>query len=175
MILLGICGGIAAYKTPELVRTLISEGQSVQVAMTEAAKEFVTPLTLQTLSGNPVHTELFSLTQEQTIGHIELADNVRCVVIAPATANFLAKIANGLCDDLLSTVICATRAPVLLVPAMNVNMWNNPITQRNVATLQQHGYHVMPPESGELACGHIGEGRLPELSTIVSKIKTMIG
>src|SRR3989338_7222764 len=124
-IVLGIGGGIAAYKCCDLVRALAAQGGEVHVILTASAKHFVTPLTLQTLSGHPVHTELFDLTRESTIGHIELADRADAVVVAPATANLLARANAGICDDLLTTVICATRAPVLFCPAMNCNMWSN--------------------------------------------------
>jgi len=170
-IVLGITGGIAAYKTPDLVRLLVKEGHTVHVVMTKGAEQFVTPLTLQTLSKNPVHTELFDLTQEQTIGHIQLADMADQVLVAPATANVMAKVAHGICDDLLSTVICATRAKVTFAPAMNVHMWENKATQRNVGMLKELGYQIIPPASGDLACGYTGEGRLPELTDIVSVIQ----
>lgn len=170
MIILGITGGIAAYKTPELVRALASEKYDVHCVLTEAAAQFVTPLTLQTLSGNPVRQHLFDLNEESQIGHIELADHAQALIIAPATAHCLAKIAHGLCDDLLSTAICATKAPVIFAPAMNVNMWENPAVQANVQRLREFGYTIIPPESGELACGHVGEGRLPEIKTIVSAV-----
>lgn len=171
MILLGITGSIAAYKTPELVRALCKDGHAVHVILSESAKQFVTPLTLQTVSGNPVRSELFSLTEEGAISHIALADQASLILVAPATANMLAKVAHGLCDDLLSTVICATKARVVLCPAMNVNMWKNPITQENVRRLQDHGYHIIPPATGELACGWEGEGRLSEIESIVAEVK----
>jgi phosphopantothenoylcysteine decarboxylase / phosphopantothenate---cysteine ligase len=170
MILLGITGGIAAYKTPELVRLLRKAGHAVQVVMTESATQFVTPLTLQTLSGRPVRTQLFELTEEETISHIALADRAEAVLVAPATANCLAKVAHGLCDDLLTTVIAATCAPVTFAPAMNVKMWNNPITRRNVTILQEAGYTIIPPDAGELACGYTGEGRLPPLTRLVEAV-----
>lgn len=174
MIVLGITGGIAAYKCPELVRELRRAGHSVHVVLTKNAEQFVTPLALQTVSGNPVYRELFSLTDENVIGHIALADQARLVLVAPATANVLAKVAHGLCGDLLTTIICATRAPVIFAPAMNVNMWNNPITQANVRRLQDAGYHIVPPESGELACGWEGAGRLPDPAAILQAVTTCI-
>lgn len=174
MILLGITGSIAAYKTPELVRALCQDGHAVHVMLSESAKQFVTPLTLQTVSGNPVRSELFSLTDEGAISHIALADQATLVLVAPATANVIAKVAHGLCDDLLSTVICATKAPVVVCPAMNVNMWRNRITQENVRRLHDHGYHIMPPAAGELACGWEGEGRLPEISEIAKTVATLL-
>ncbi len=174
MIILGITGSIAAYKTPELVRALIKAGHDVQVILSESAKQFVTPLTLQTVSGHPVRSDLFSLTDEGAISHIALADQTAVVLVAPATANILAKVAHGLCDDLLSTIICATKAPVVFCPAMNVNMWQNGITQANVRRLQDHGYHVIPPAAGELACGWEGEGRLPEFSIITTRVQELL-
>ncbi len=169
-IVLGITGGIAAYKCPELVRLLIKDGHTVHVVMTQGAQQFVTPLTLQTLSKNPVHTGLFDLTQEQTIGHIQLADTADVVLVAPATANVIAKVAHGICDDLLTTLICATKAKVVFAPAMNVHMWENKVTQRNVGILKELGYQIIPPASGDLACGYTGEGRMPEPNVILSAL-----
>lgn len=169
MIILGITGSIAAYKTPELVRALCKNGHTVQVILSESAKYFVAPLTLQTVSGHPVRSKLFSLTDEGAISHIALADQAALVLVAPATANILAKVVHGFCDDLLSTVICATRAPVMFCPAMNVNMWRHRITQENVRRLQDHGYHIIPPDSGDLACGWEGEGRLPAIEAIMAR------
>ena len=139
--------------------------------MTRAAREFITPLTLQTLSGHPVHTELFNLTQEQEISHISLADRADLIAVCPATADILAKISHGICDDLITTVICATKAPVVLAPSMNVHMWENPITQENVANLRRHGYLLLEPETGALACGYEGKGRLPETETLIREIE----
>ncbi len=134
-IVLGVCGGIAAYKAAELVRLYVKAGAEVFVVMTEAARQFVTPLTFQTLSGNPVHGELFDLIQEREIGHISLAERADLVVVAPATANLVGKVASGIADDLLTTTLMATRAPVLFAPAMNSNMWENPIYQHNQGKL----------------------------------------
>lgn len=174
-IVLGVSGGIAAYKACDLVRRLTEQGADVHVVMTKAAQQFVTPLTFQALSGNPVHTELFNLTQEQEMSHISLADKADIVVIAPATADILAKISHGLCDDLLTTLVCVTRAPLLLSPSMNVHMWENPITQENVERLRKHGYTVMEPDSGSLACGYEGKGRLPETDALLREIEKIIG
>lgn len=168
-IVLGVCGGIAAYKAAELVRLYVKAGAQVHVIMTAAAREFVTPLTFQTLSGHPVHTEMFNLLQEMEIGHISLADRADLFVVAPATANLIGKAAGGLADDLLSTALMATRAPVLLVPAMNVNMYENPIYRQNEAKLQGLGYHLLEPVSGFLACGWEGKGKLPEPAAIVEE------
>jgi phosphopantothenoylcysteine decarboxylase / phosphopantothenate---cysteine ligase len=159
-IVLGVSGGIAVYKAVELLRLLSKAGADVHVIMTKAATEFVTPLTFQTLSNNPVHTELFNLIQEQEIGHISLADRSDLFLIAPATANVIGKIAHGIADDLLTTTVMATKAPVLLAPAMNVNMYQNPLYQENEARLRRHGYFFVDAESGSLACGWEGSGRL---------------
>jgi phosphopantothenoylcysteine decarboxylase / phosphopantothenate---cysteine ligase len=161
VIVLGVTGGIAVYKAVELLRLLSKAGASVHVVMTKAATEFVTPLTFQTLSGNPVHLELFNLISEQQIGHISLAERADLFLIAPATANFIGKIASGIADDLLTTTVMATTAPVLIAPAMNVNMYHNPIYQENEARLKRLGYLFVPPATGMLACGYEGEGKLP--------------
>lgn len=166
-VVLGVTGGIAAYKSAELTRRLVEAGFTVHVIMTRSAQQFITPLTLQTLSGNAVHTDLFDLTQEHEIGHISLADQADVLLIAPATADVIAKVAHGLCDDLLTTVICATQAPVIFAPAMNVHMWENPITQENIQRLRKHGYLFLEPDSGSLACGHEGKGRLPDPQIII--------
>lgn len=165
-IVLGVTGGIAAYKAAELLRLYVKAGAEVQVVMTRSAQEFMTPLTFQTLSGNPVHTELFSLVQEQEIGHISLADRADLCVVAPATANLIGKVAGGLADDLLTTTLMATRAPVLFAPAMNVNMWENPLYRQNQAKLEGLGYHFVEPATGFLACGWEGKGKLPDPETI---------
>ena len=173
-IVLGITGGIAAYKAAELVRELVRGGAEIFVIMTRSAQAFVTPLTFQTLSGNKVATDLFSLVEESEIGHISLADRADVLVIAPATANVIGKIAGGIADDLLTTVVMATKAPVLLAPAMNVHMWENPICQENIRNLGARGYHFIEPEAGELACGYEGKGRLPEIPAIVEEIRTLL-
>ncbi len=170
-IILGITGGIAAYKCCDLTRLLVKSGANVHVIMTEAAEHFVAPLALQTLSGNPVHSDMFDLIKENEIGHISLADRADLVLIAPATADIIAKISHGICDELLTTVVSATKAPILLAPSMNSNMWSNPITQENVRRLQDYGYHFIEPAEGELACGYEGKGRLPELNDIVNLVK----
>lgn len=173
-IILGIGGGIAAYKCCDLVRRLIECDASVHVILTEGAQHFVTPLTLQTLSQHPVHTDLFDLTQESDINHTSLATTAHMVLIAPATADIIAKISTGLCSDLLTTVVCATKAPVLFAPSMNTNMWTNPITQRNVTLLKSFGYAFLDPVSGDLACGMDGMGRLPETQAIVTALTQLI-
>lgn len=173
-ILLGISGGIAAYKCCELVRLINAAGASVRVVMTKAAAHFVTPLTLQTLSGNPVYQDMFSLTSENEIGHVSLADKSDAVLIAPATADIIAKIAHGICDDLLTTIVSATKAPVILAPSMNSNMWENPITQKNVSFLKELGYAFIEPEEGELACGHEGKGRLSDPKAILDSLNRLL-
>lgn len=174
-ILLGIGGGIAAYKIPELIRRLRKSGHSVRCCATPSATAFVTPLTLQALSGHPVKTELLDPSQEGEIDHIELADWAELLVIAPATANLLARLAGGLADEVVSTVALATRAPLLLAPAMNVNMWQHPATQHNLAVLRQRGARVIGPERGELACGWQGEGRLAAPEAIADEIERCLG
>ena len=169
-ILLGITGGIAAYKSAELTRRLRDQGAEVRVVMTPAATEFITPLTLQALSGNPVHTELLDHAAEAAMGHIELARWADTVVVAPATANFIARLSNGMADDLLSALCLATAAPLLVAPAMNQQMWQNPATQENIARLQARGITLLGPASGDQACGETGPGRLLEPDEIVPAI-----
>ena len=170
-IIVGVTGGIAAYKSCELVRGLIKKDASVQVVMTKNATEFIPPLTLQTLSGNKVAINTFDLDWESEIGHITLADNADLIVVAPATASFIGKVASGIADSLLSTVILATKAPIILCPAMNVNMYENPAVQENIKKLQQRGLIVMEPGEGDLACGWEGKGRLPEIDVILAEIE----
>jgi phosphopantothenoylcysteine decarboxylase/phosphopantothenate--cysteine ligase len=166
-IILGVCGGIAAYKAVELLRLLTKAGAEVHVIMTRAAQEFVTPLTFQTLSGNPVHTELFNLIAEREIGHISLADRADLFIIMPATANIVGKIAAGIADDMLTTTVMATKAPVLIAPAMNVNMYTNPIYRENEEKLRRCGFQFVAPVSGSLACGWEGEGKLASPEVIL--------
>jgi phosphopantothenoylcysteine decarboxylase / phosphopantothenate---cysteine ligase len=173
-VVLGVSGGIACYKAVELVRLLTNDSFAVRVIMTRGAMEFVTPLTFQTLSGNPVATETFNLTQESEIGHINLADSADLFVISPATANVIGKIANGIADDLLTTVVMATQAPVLVAPAMNIHMYENPILQENLRKLRRVGYQVMEPGAGFLACGYEGQGRLPEPKNILEEIRRLL-
>ncbi len=170
-IIVGICGGIAAYKSCELVRSLIKEGAEVQVVTTRNALQFVTPLSLQALSGKKVLYDQYDIQEEHSIRHIEVADSADIVVIAPATASFIGKIACGIGDSLLSNIILATKAPVIFCPSMNVNMFAHPAVQRNIKTLREFGYTVLEPEEGSLACGWEGKGRLPEISKIVLEIK----
>ena len=174
MLVLGVTGGIACYKAVELVRLLVKDGFTVQVIMTRSALEFVTPLTFQTLSGRPVATETFNLTQESEIGHINLADSANLFVVAPATANVIGKIAAGIADDLLTTVLMATQAPVLIAPAMNIHMYENPILQENIRKLRRVGYHFIEPAEGYLACGYVGKGRLQEPQQILEEIRRLV-
>lgn len=167
-ILLGISGGIAAYKSAELVRLFSKKGAKVRVCMTASAQQFITPLTMQALSGHQVHTDLLDPQAELGMGHIELARWADAIVIAPATANTLAKITYGLADDLLTTVCLASKAPLAIAPAMNQQMWHNAATQHNVQTLQQRGVQVFGPAAGEQACGDVGFGRMLEPEQILS-------
>lgn len=168
-IILGVCGGIAVYKCVELARLLVKAGAEIHVIMTEAAQEFVTPLTFQTITGNPVHTELFNLIAEREIGHISLADRADLFILAPATANIIGKIASGIADDMLTTTVMATTAPVLIAPAMNCNMYRNSIYRENEEKLRAHGYRFVDPIVGMLACGWEGEGKFQESSVIVEE------
>ncbi len=174
-VLIGVTGGIAAYKASELVRSLRTAGHEVRVVATENALRFISPLTLQTLSGHPVRSDLFSLTQESEISHIQLADWAEVAVVAPATANVLAKLAVGIADDLLTTVFLATRAAVVVAPAMNVNMYRHPATQANLDVLAKRGVAIVGPGVGELACGWEGEGRLVDLDVLQGAIERALG
>ncbi len=165
-ILLGVTGGIAAYKAADLVRRLREAGAEVRCVMTQAAQEFITPLTLQAVSGNAVHRHLLDTEAEHAIGHIELARWADAVVVAPASANFIAKLAQGRADDLLSTLCLAAASPLALAPAMNQQMWQNPATQDNIATLRRRGVHVFGPAQGSQACGEVGPGRMLEPAEI---------
>lgn len=166
-ILLGISGGIAAYKAAELLRRLVKARATVHVVMTKNAQQFVTPLTFQTLSNNPVGTDLFDMESESRIGHIHKARLPDLVILAPATANLMAKMAAGIADDYLSTILLATTSPVLICPAMNVKMWEHPATRRNAAILKGFGHHILEPGAGYLACNEEGAGRLAEPGDIL--------
>ena len=161
-IVVGVTGGIAAYKSPDLVRRLVEQGAEVQVVMTAGARQFVTPMTFQAVSGRPVRSDLWDSAAEAAMGHIELARWADLILIAPATADFMAHLAHGLADDLLATVCLASAAPVAVAPAMNRQMWANEATQANVALLRSRGVHVLGPDSGSQACGETGEGRMVE-------------
>lgn len=170
-LLLGITGGISAYKLTDLASRLTKEGIRVLTVMTDSAQQFITPLTMETLTKQRCYTQLFDRQTPEEVTHIWLAQQADVVLVAPATANFLAKMTYGLADDLLSSVLLATTAPVLVSPAMNVHMYRNPATQQNLAALQQRGVQIIPPEEGLLACGETGEGRLPEIETLYRWVK----
>ncbi|MDG1399978.1 MAG: bifunctional phosphopantothenoylcysteine decarboxylase/phosphopantothenate--cysteine ligase CoaBC [Candidatus Binatia bacterium] len=174
-VILAVGGGIAAYKAPELVRRLRDEGARVRVLLTRNAQQFVSRLTLQTLSGEPVATDLFDLTQESEIGHIDLADSADAILVAPATANVIGKLANGIADDLLTTVLLATRAPVVLAPAMNVHMYENEVVQANLENLRRRNCKVIPPDNGALACGYEGPGRQPDPPVLLEALAGALG
>lgn len=174
-ILLIIGGGIAAYKALELIRRLRDRRAAVRVVMTKAAGEFVTPLAASTLSGEPVREDLFSLTDESLIGHIELSRAADLIVVAPATANLIARMAGGMADDLATTVLLATDKPVLVAPAMNVRMWTHPAMRRNMERLRADGVLVVGPDEGPMACGEFGPGRMAEPPMVVEAIETALG
>jgi phosphopantothenoylcysteine decarboxylase/phosphopantothenate--cysteine ligase len=169
-IIVGVCGGIAAYKVAELIRLLVKQGMQVQVVMTHSAEKFMTPLTFQALSGKPVRTQLFDQQAEAGMGHIELARWADLLIIAPATANTLAKIAHGLSDNLLTTLCLATQAPILIAPAMNQQMWHQVATQKNIKTLSQYpSLSFCGPETGEQACGDVGLGRMADVNILFNR------
>jgi len=170
-VLLCVCGGIAAYKAVELVRRLQDAGADVQVAMTDSALRFVGAPSFQAVSGKPVRQSLWDEAAEAAMGHIELARWAEQVVVAPATANTIAKLAHGLADDLVTTLCLATTAPIAIAPAMNHRMWTHPATQANVATLVARGVQVIGPDDGSMACGEFGPGRLTEPDAIVQALK----
>ena len=169
-VLLIVCGGIAAYKSLLIIRLLRKEGIEVRVILTKAGQQFITPLSAAALSGQPVYMDLFSLSDEAEMGHIQLSRMADLVLVSPATANILAKMTHGLCDDLASTALMATDKPVMVVPAMNVRMWLHPATQRNISTLQSDGVRFVGPVDGDMACGEYGPGRMAEPEEVVSAI-----
>jgi len=169
-ILLGVTGGIAAYKTAAAASALTKQGHNVFTVMTESACEFISPLTFQSLTGNPVEVDMFSPPDRFEVKHISLADRADITLVAPATGNFIGKLAGGIADDLLSTIIMATRSKVLIAPAMNVNMYEDVSFQRNLSILKERGYQIIEPESGYLACGYEGTGRMPEAEMLVKSI-----
>ena len=169
-VLLGVTGGIAAYKSAELVRRLRDQGAEVRVVMTMAAGEFITPLTMQALSGHPVNTELLDHDAESGMGHITLARWADVILVAPATANFIAKLAQGLADDLLTTLCLATGVSLLVAPAMNQQMWRNRATQTNRATIEERGIRVLGPATGDQACGETGPGRMIEPEQLIAAL-----
>ena len=173
-ILLIVSGGIAAYKSLELVRLLKKRGLAVRAVLTDSASRFVTPLAMGVLTEDHVYGDMFDLKEEREIGHIQLSRQADLVVVAPATANILAKMAAGIADDLATTLLLATDKPVLAVPAMNVRMWDHAATQRNLAQLRADGVHIMEPDDGEMACGEFGKGRLPEPEAIAAEIERLL-
>jgi phosphopantothenoylcysteine decarboxylase / phosphopantothenate---cysteine ligase len=174
-ILLIVSGGIAAYKSLELVRLLKRQGIAVRAVMTKSAAEFVTPLSMGVMTEDHVYGDMFDLKEEREIGHIQLSRQADLIVVCPATANVLAKMAAGIADDLATTILLATDKPVLAIPAMNVRMWNHPATQRNLKQLRGDGITVMDPDEGSMACGEFGPGRLPEPPDVAAKICMMLG
>jgi phosphopantothenoylcysteine decarboxylase/phosphopantothenate--cysteine ligase len=172
-IVVGVTGGIAAYKTAELVRLLVKDGAGVDVVMTQAGARFVTPTTFQALSGRPVLTDLWSTGTDNAMGHIAISRGAQAIVVAPASADFLAKLANGHADDLLSTLCLARECPLLVAPAMNVQMWNHAATQRNVARLRTDGVTILGPGSGELACNEAGDGRMLEPEELFAALRAL--
>ncbi len=175
IIVLGVTGGIAAYKAADIASKLVQAGANVRVVMTKSATEFVSPLTFRSLTNNPVVTEMFNSTSEFSIEHVALAEAADIVVIVPATANTIAKLATGIADDMLTCTVLATTAPVVVAPAMNVNMFQNPVTQDNLAKLKARGFTIVDPVYGRLASGKMGLGRLAEVETIIGTIKQVLG
>ncbi|MFA6308721.1 MAG: bifunctional phosphopantothenoylcysteine decarboxylase/phosphopantothenate--cysteine ligase CoaBC [Clostridia bacterium] len=173
-VVIGVCGGIAAYKVVEVVSRLRKLSANVFVVMTEHGTKFVTPLTFQSISHNPVYTDMFAVPDEWDIEHISLANRADIVLIAPATANVIGKIANGIADDMLTTTLLATKAPVVLAPAMNYNMYDNDIVQENISKLKNSGFYILEPEVGKMAEGSEGKGRLPEPSKIVDALTEIL-
>ncbi|MGD0779388.1 MAG: bifunctional phosphopantothenoylcysteine decarboxylase/phosphopantothenate--cysteine ligase CoaBC [Dehalococcoidales bacterium] len=174
-IVLGITGGIAAYKAADLASKLTQAGAKVEVVMTEAATKFITPLTLRNITHRPVVTDMFELASEWSVEHVALAEDAAAVVVAPATANTIARLAAGIADDMLGTVVLATKAPVVIAPAMNDLMYANAVTQENIAKLKARGFNFIEPEYGRLASGKMGKGRLPETAKIIDAIERALG
>lgn len=173
-VVVGVCGGIAAYKVCEVVSSLAQRGAGVSVAMTKAAREFVGPVTFQALSGRPVLTSLWDAGQAADISHITLTGSADLMLVAPATADVIARIAHGLADDVVTTMIVSAASPVVLAPAMNNRMWTNPIVQRNVHTLKEAGFALLGPGEGWLACRSVGPGRMIEPAEIVEAVATRL-
>ena len=174
-VVLGITGSIAAYKAADLASKLTQEGAVVDVVMTDSAAKFITPLTLRSITNRPVVTDMWELTTEFSIEHVALAEAADVVVIAPATANIIAKLAVGIADDMLSCTVLATEAPVVIAPAMNVNMYQNSVTQDNLTKLKDRGFTIIDPEYGRLASGKMGQGRLADIDKIIDAIKQVAG
>ncbi len=173
-VIVAVCGGIAAYKVADVVSKLVQLGAGVTVCMTGGAQKFVTPLTFEALSGRRVHTDTFDLVDSADPQHIALTERADLMLVAPATNNIIAKVAHGLCDDLVSLMVCAAACPVVFAPAMNNRMWDHPIAQENFAKLANLGYRFIGPESGWLACRNVGTGRLSEPQKIVDEITKML-
>ena len=173
-IVVGVCGGIAAYKVADVVSKLVQLGAGVTVAMTREAQNFVTPLTFEALSGRPVRTGTFDLVDSSDPQHISLTERADLMLVAPATSNLIAKVAHGLCDDLVSLLVCAAACPVVFAPAMNNRMWDHPIARDNVAKLAGLGYRFIGPDAGWLACRNVGAGRLSEPQQIVTEVVRML-
>ena len=173
-IIVAVCGGIAAYKVADLVSKLVQAGAGVSVVMTDAAQKFVAPLTFQALSARPVRTSTWELQDSSDPQHISLTERSDLLLVAPASADMIAKVAHGLCDDLVSVMIAAAACPVVFAPAMNNRMWENPIAQENVAKLKSHGYQFIGPEAGWLACRNVGAGRMSESAEIIERISEML-
>lgn len=174
-VLLGVTGSIAAYKACELARLFVKDGHDLHVVMTQAATRFVSPLTFRTLSRNPVSLDMFDDPDEWVPGHISLAERAALLVIAPCTANVIAKLAHGLADDMLTATALATRAPLLVAPAMNTGMWEHPATQANLATLAARGAHFADAGTGDLACGTSGKGRMAEAAEVFASACRLLG
>jgi phosphopantothenoylcysteine decarboxylase/phosphopantothenate--cysteine ligase len=174
-ILVGLTGGIACYKVPYFIRALRQADAETKVIMTEAATKFIAPLTLETVSGHPVAVEMFPEGEYVSTRHIDLAEWPDLVVVAPATANFCGKVASGVFDDLLTTIICATARPVIVAPAMNPQMWKHPSTQKSVAYLAEIGYHFVGPGRGAMACDDWGEGRMVEPDELLKAVQDFFG
>jgi phosphopantothenoylcysteine decarboxylase/phosphopantothenate--cysteine ligase len=173
-IIVAVCGGIAAYKSADVVSKLVQLGAGVTVCMTGGAQKFVTPLTFEALSGRPVHTGTFDLVESSDPQHIALTERADLMLVAPATNNIIAKVAHGLCDDLVSLMVCAAACPVVFAPAMNNRMWEHPVAQENFAKLANLGYRFIGPEAGWLACRNVGTGRLSEPQKIVDQVVKML-
>jgi phosphopantothenoylcysteine decarboxylase/phosphopantothenate--cysteine ligase len=173
-IIVAVCGGIAAHKVADLVSKLVQSGAGVSVVMTDAAQKFVTPLTFQALSARPVRTSTWELQDSSDPQHISLTERSDLLLVAPATADIIAKVAHGICDDLVSVMIAAAACPVVFAPAMNNRMWDNPIALENVTKLKSHGYQFIGPEAGWLACRNVGAGRMTEPAEIVERIGAML-
>ncbi|HTW95563.1 MAG TPA: flavoprotein [Tepidisphaeraceae bacterium] len=173
-LVVAVCGGIAAYKVADLVSKLVQQGAGVTVAMTHGAQKFIAPLTFETLSGRRVHTSTFELVESSDPQHIAITERADLLVVAPATTNMIGKVASGICDDIVSLMICAAACPVVFAPAMNDRMWNNPISKANVARLKELGYRFIGPEEGWLACRNVGPGRLSDPADIIAGIAEML-